>query len=377
MQIGTLITIREVIRNIFEIPSGIIADALGRRRTMIASFTMYIASFVVFYLAGAYGLLAVAMVFFAIGDAFRTGTHKAMIFTWLEVNGWTGYKVEYYGHTRSWSQRGSALSSLLAAAVVFWSGHYRMAFLISVIPYMFDLILMISYPAVLEGPGWQKSSSKLSHAIGEVFRQLFLSLRQLGNIRLLMNTSLYSGLFRTVKDYFQPVLAALAAVLAGKLSGMDEAGVTALLVGVIYFFLYLGTAAVSARSGGFSRRFPSLYGVLNATLITGLLIVFAAGAIWLVPYPWRWIVIIPFVLIYLLENVRRPVAVACIAESLPGDILATTLSVESQTRSLVAAVLAPLLGFIVDKSGIGGGLIAVASFLIILFPLVRMHPAKE
>ncbi|MDE0330630.1 MAG: MFS transporter, partial [Nitrospinae bacterium] len=44
-QIGILIGFREVCINIFEIPSGAVADLYGRRRSMIFSFLAYIASF--------------------------------------------------------------------------------------------------------------------------------------------------------------------------------------------------------------------------------------------------------------------------------------------------------------------------------------------
>ena len=37
LQIGTLYAIREIATNLLEIPTGIIADALGRRRTLIRS----------------------------------------------------------------------------------------------------------------------------------------------------------------------------------------------------------------------------------------------------------------------------------------------------------------------------------------------------
>lgn len=377
LQIGTLITVREIVRNIFEIPSGIISDAFGRRRTMIASFTMYLLSFVVFYFSGTYGFLILAMIFFAVGDSFRTGTHKAMIFTWLEIRGWTDQKVDYYGHTRSWSQRGSALSSLLAAVIVFWSGQYRTAFLISGIPYLLDLLLMISYPAALEGPVRQTPEIRLKEEISRVFRQIFHSFRNLGNIRLLMNTSLYSGVFRAVKDYLQPVLAALAGMLAGKLAGFSAAEKTSVLVGVVYFFLYLGTARASKWSGKFSEYFNPLSVALNFTLLTGMIVLFFAGGLSFLPYPWKWLVLIPFLILFLLENVRRPVAVACISEALPGDILATTLSVESQTRSLVTALVAPALGFLIDKTGIGTGLLVLAIFLFLIYPLVYLKPTKK
>ncbi len=117
LQIGTLYAIREISINIIEIPSGIFADILGRKKTMITSFIAYIASFIVFYFSQNYVWLVIAMVFFSFGDAMRTGTHKAMIFDYLEINSWMSEKVTYYGHTRSWSQIGSAISSIIAAII--------------------------------------------------------------------------------------------------------------------------------------------------------------------------------------------------------------------------------------------------------------------
>ena len=49
--IGTLIGFREICVSLMEIPTGAIADVLGRRRSMIASFLAYIGSFALF---GAY-----------------------------------------------------------------------------------------------------------------------------------------------------------------------------------------------------------------------------------------------------------------------------------------------------------------------------------
>ena len=115
-QIGLLIAFREVAVNLLEIPSGAVADVCGRRRAMILSFTAYIASFLVFGMAQHLPLLFVAMLFFAVGEAFRTGTHKAMIFTWLRLQDRADERTKVYGYTRSWSKYGSALSVVLASA---------------------------------------------------------------------------------------------------------------------------------------------------------------------------------------------------------------------------------------------------------------------
>ena len=95
LQIGVIYTIREVIRNIFEIPSGLAADVLGRRKTMITSFSLYIISFLIYSMSYRYGMLITATIVFALGDAFRTGVHKAMIYNYLKLNNWDDQKVEY------------------------------------------------------------------------------------------------------------------------------------------------------------------------------------------------------------------------------------------------------------------------------------------
>lgn len=150
LQIGFLYSIREIATNILEIPTGILADTLGRRKTMIFSFISYIISFFIFFISKNYGIFIISMIFYAFGEAFRTGTHKAMIYEYLRLKGWDKYKVDYYGHTRSSSQIGSAVSSLIAASIVFYSGSYRYIFLFSAIPYILDLVLMIT-PKELDG----------------------------------------------------------------------------------------------------------------------------------------------------------------------------------------------------------------------------------
>ncbi|MFW6190946.1 MAG: MFS transporter, partial [Candidatus Bipolaricaulota bacterium] len=112
-QIGVLISIRETFINLFEIPSGAVADLTGRRRAMVFSFSSYILSFLVFYFFSDFYLFIPAMILFASGEAFRSGTHKSMIMEYLDIQGKSDQQVSYYAKTRSASRLGSALSALL------------------------------------------------------------------------------------------------------------------------------------------------------------------------------------------------------------------------------------------------------------------------
>jgi MFS family permease len=113
---------------------------------MVLSMVSYLASFVVFYLFPNFFVYMVAMVAFAFGEAFRTGTHKAMILEYLRLNDMMDIKVDYYGATRAASQMGSAINALIAAFLVFYSGSYRIVFLASVIPYLLNLVNLSTYP---------------------------------------------------------------------------------------------------------------------------------------------------------------------------------------------------------------------------------------
>jgi MFS family permease len=377
-QIGLLITIRELVQNFLEIPTGIMADGLGRRRTMISAFCLYIVAFIIFYLATQFWLFSMAMILFAMGDAFRTGTHKAMIFEYLRLNGWQKHKVDYYGHTRSWSQTGSAISSLLAASIVFWSGNFSSIFLFSTIPYLLDLLLMLAYPKELDGPAQTIAWNRFFHTFGEIIRNMMGMLRQRSTRRALSNAALFSGCFKVMKDYYQPVLAAIAASLTLHINGhLSDQQVTAIIIGGMYFVLYLGTSWSSRNAGRIAAQQGSTVKFLNRSLIAGLLLFPIIGIFYLLPSPWTWLVALPFSLVYLMENLRRPANVAWISESFPPEILATVLSVESQARGLLAALIAPVTGFMADKYGIATAMIILGIVLLALYPATRLSPKNS
>ena len=127
-QIGLLYAIREVITNLFELPSGIIADTFGRKRALAGSFVLYISSFILFYLFQDFWFFMIAFMLFGLAEAFRSGTHKGMIMDYLKLNNWETQAANYYGHTRSWSMKGSALSALVAGVIVFYGGPMKSFF---------------------------------------------------------------------------------------------------------------------------------------------------------------------------------------------------------------------------------------------------------
>lgn len=378
LHIGTLFAIREIATNILEIPTGVVADSYGRRKSMVMSFLSYIFSFLIFYFLPSFFFYTLAMLMFAMGEAFRTGTHKAMILEYLQVNNMQESKVEYYGHTRACSQLGSALSALIAAGIVFYVGSYRIVFLASVIPYIANLFLILTYPKELDG---SIEREKTGNALKDSMVQIVNTLRSFAAIfknprflKILINSASFDSVFKTVKDYIQPILQSVALSLPVLLLLADSQRV-AIITGIVYSLLYLLTSFASSRAGLVRRIIPSLPRAINLTFIVGALFIFVTGLFLFSGF--TVVSVVLFILFYMLHNLRRPLSIGYISELISNKVMATGLSGESQLKAILVALLAPIMGSIADALGIGPALLIMGFLLLILFPLLKIRSRED
>lgn len=365
-QIGILIGFREICVNLMEIPTGVTADMYGRRLSMISSMLAYIFSFAVFGLSDTFWLLFVAMFFFAIGEAFRTGTHKAMIFEWLRRENRTNEKTKVYGYTRSWSKIGSALSVIIAAALVFSTGRYSRIFWFSIPPYLANIINFLGYPAYLDGhPTADVSLRKTALTLWRTLRD---SMKNRAIRRLYLDTMGFEGMLKVAQDYVQPVLKQ-AAVGLPVLLWLSADRRSAVLVGAVYFVLYLLSTVASRQSHVFSDRMQGE----DAAILMLWKAAFVGYAL-LIPALWlrfHALSIAIFVMFFILQNLWRPVQVTRFDTHSDTHKGATILSIDSQAKSAFTMCMAPLLGFLVDHLGfwpVGFAGASIAAAAIITIP---------
>ncbi|WP_126993847.1 MFS transporter [Thermosipho globiformans] len=354
LQIGILYSIKSIATNILEIPTGVVADLYGRKKSMLFSMLSYIISFLIFYFSRSFYLYILAMIFFSFGDAFRTGTHKAMIFQYLKLNGMYDLKVQYYGATRAASQLGSALNSLIAASIVFVSGNYRTVFFIAILPYILNLINLATYPNELDKAEVKKTKK-------QTLKDFIDAVASWRVLKILLNTSSYSAIFKSLKDYLQPILESFALSIP-IFVWLDDKKRSSIVIGIVYFFLYLLTSYASKNSWKIGKKSSSF--ALNLTLFVGALSVIFAGVSYI--FNFYIISILIFIVLYVLENLRRPIAVSYVGDNVESDALASVLSVESQTKTLLSAVFSIVLGFFADKFGVGQAISILGVILLLM-----------
>lgn len=357
-EIGILYAAREICINVFEVPSGIVADAYGRKSALVTSFLAYIASFMIFYAAGDFWLFLAAFVLYGIGDAFRTGTHKGIIMNYLELNDMADQKINYYGHTRSWSQKGAALSSLVAGVIVFYSGTYQTIFLYSTIPYIINLLVVMSYPAELNRSHGHHDKKK--HGVRMTVSAFFSNLKQPNVLKIVNMSAIHSAYLKAVKDYIQPLMVNVA-LLIPLLMNVKADRKNGIVIGVLYFLIYLMTSFASRSASKAAAK--NKENISYITLLCGFACGISCGIFYMCGL---WVIsLIAFIGIYIVENVRKPIMTGFIADNVENKVLASLISVESSLRTVMTSIIALGFGIAADNFGIGTAFVAVTSFLTV------------
>ena len=342
--IGILYSIREITNYIFEIPSGIFADHYGKKTELALCFLLYIVSFVLFFIGGKFFVLCIAMVFYGLGEAFRSGTHKAIIMSYLEEKNWFSLKSFVYGRTRSFSLIGSSISSFLSVVFLLSFGNLRLLFLLCIVPYLIDFALILSYPKRFN----ERHAGSLSLK-GFILASI-AAIKSISKQRAVMKTVVSSSLFNAVtasiKDYIQPILQVI--ILASSITlikSFTQSDVLSVYLAAIYGVLFLLSAFASRNVYRLEKLRPAprlmhLFMDLLGIALLLLALFVKLDAI--------YVIIVLYFIVYILKDARRPLFVDTIGDLMQKKQRVTTLSIESQFRALFVAVFAPLFGFIAD-----------------------------
>lgn len=340
--VGLLISIREIVIYVFEIPSGVIADMYGKKVELIMCFVFYILSFFIFFIATSFWMFAIAMTLFGLGEAFRSGTHKAMIMSFLDHNNIKATKTKIYGQTRAMSLIGSMVMSLVAIVFVIYLPEIKYLFLVSIIPYLIDMLLIASYPNYLNEK--RETSFNLKEFLKQNVESIKYTFKDRYVRRLVADEALYQAGYKSIKDYVQPLIIALsvgAGLVAFQNFSADEN--LKIYIGIIYAIIYLISSLASRYSYKVAKHINH-FDLANIMWISSAVI-----AIILSFFTNNLFVIFgSFILIYVFINLRKPVMIEEIGNASDKTKRASVLSIEAQLSSLLLVIFAPIIGALAD-----------------------------
>ena len=130
-----------------EIPTGIISDRVGRRKSMIISALLSLSSFLSFAIAGdlnSTSLLLLGGFLWGIADAFSSGTDEAIIYdTMIELRKKNKYDI-VFAKSRIFHQLGGVFSSAVAICVLYFYSLHVLAW-VSVLPALAQFIACLFF----------------------------------------------------------------------------------------------------------------------------------------------------------------------------------------------------------------------------------------
>ncbi len=361
-EIGILYSIREITIYIFEIPSGIIADYYGRKKELYMCFIFYIISFVLFFIMDSFYIAIVAMIIFGLGEAFRSGTHKAMILSYLENKGLKDYKAFVYGRTRSFSLIGSAINAILSIILILWLPSYNFIFLVSIFPYIADFILIYTYPISLDKEDGVKNKAK--NVKRNILNDLVYSFKKADLRLIILDQGIFQSIIKSTKDMIQPVLQSLVlSVGIIFISSSNTETSYKVVIGIAYFIINIISSYFSKNAYRIKMYFNSVKIMNISFIVLGLTLISTAIAIEYESIVFSFLL---FLVINVISNIRKPIYVDLLDSHMDKNLRATVISVESQITAMLTMIIAPVFGYIAHKFSIKSALFIIGVVIFII-----------
>ena len=151
LQIGILESIFHIASSCFEIPSGVVADVFGRKRTLALSKLVSVLSCLAMILSDNFGTVAFAIAFSALSYNLESGTIEALAYDSLKSVR-QEKKYNRYASTEMMLYRITSSTATLCAGVALWLG-YKKAYAIDIFFGMIALGIVCLVPAAISAAG--------------------------------------------------------------------------------------------------------------------------------------------------------------------------------------------------------------------------------
>lgn len=334
-----------------EVPSGYIADLLGRKNTILVSSFFSAIGFSLFPLASGFYTLAVAEVILGVCVSLFSGTDTSLIYDTLNATGSKQAQIKILGKSLFYMALGEGTAALLASLCIYFVSVNNLAWIsaaFSWIPFFIAL-------RFVEPP--RATMSKTDHWGN--FRYIFEGLFKQS---IILNLIILNIIFYSVSTLF-------AVWMYQKYWG--DIGIP-----ILYFgYLWAISNFVVAAAAKYAHKVEKAVGSVFILLIIGILPVVAYMGVGLT----EGVVGIFFCLLFqICRGLYQVIFKDALNKRVTGDFRATANSVAQMGGRIIFMLFGPLVGRLIDQEGIYFTARNLASiylviFFVVLVPLVLQN----
>ncbi len=336
---------------ITEIPTGILSDKIGRRKTIIlGAFAQMVAVFCYALSSESHIYLAfLGSALFGLSSAFLSGNNSAILYETLQSLDKTDQLHLYNGKNMgAMRQLGLFIATVIGGFLAYFNG-YNFVMCVSVIP---SIICFIISCIIVETMPENSASNKALTHLKESIRLLVANKN---NIKLFI-TSLLNSLFMAAHR--------LEVVFAEAFLSLWEIGI---FKGSVHLMIAISFALSGKIIDKIGYKRASIEGNIIFSVIQ--IIAYLIGTIF-AP--------VLIVLSYFFKGIEKNSEKTLIQHALSNKERATMGSILSMTESLITALMLVLVGLLADKIGVAYAAIAFISIrLIIAIPLLTSYFKNE
>lgn len=252
----SIFAITSVAAALFEVPTGVISDRIGRRQTVIYGSLASVIALSLYAFGGSFAWLALGAVFNGLTRALLSGNNDALLYDSLKQDGKTEEFAEKLGKVKSMFEIGLGISALLATGLAFVS--LQAVMIASILPQVICALLSLRFvePKV--------HTDEVSENIYSHLKQAIKSFTKNAKLRKL--SAAYVLDYAIEETYFQFKPAFIATLWPTWALGISRA-----LDNLVGFLGFHYAGAIVARFGALRTLFgQQIIGRINLFVATGM-----------------------------------------------------------------------------------------------------------
>lgn len=354
-QVMMLSALYSLVVVLMELPTGALADRIGRRHSMLGAALTMVASGIVAYFAHGFTMFALATVLSAISMALCSGADSAYLFDLLHEHGRGHEYPRRESIASAWHQAGLAMACLAGGllAEIDLALPYLATSGVGVLACVVALLMRAE-----RQPGRPARIDSARDEMRLYMHHMARSIREVGKSRILAWVIAYSAvvfvLVRSTEYLYQPYL--------------EARGFSIAEIGFVFAGLYLLSSFVAHRVDALRHRLG------EEALVYGLLGLLSSSFFLLDQLHGEWAPLAMLAVQAVAIGLYSPLVKTMLNRQISDSSRrATILSVESIARRMAKGLFSPVFGYVGASSAmyLCGG-IGLAGFLILALFAVRI-----
>jgi MFS family permease len=310
---------------LFEVPTGALADKMGRKYSVILGAFLWAVGLLLYIVGKGFIIFMLSEIVFSLGSAFRSGADSALIYDSLKLLGREKEYQKVEGKARSFALYAQAVGSVLSGFLFAANIYFPLG--VSILFMGLTIIIALRF----KEPNTAESQGKVELNYFQQIKESGSYIFHHDKLKAIVVFSMIFFIFyRTGFWYFQPY--------------MESVSIPVKYFGLLFFLFNITAAFISKRSSYImDKTKPKTLTFMAFLMIISFLILGTVKV---------WAGVFAILLQQAARGIYRPVTTKYLNKHIPSDKRATILSFHSLCTNLALAAAYPLMGILKDGTDI-------------------------